>query len=200
MKTLINILLIVFVLQSSALAAAGISMSTNEKKQLDTFFTHFTEPDMRTFRQAELTDDPLIHTAPWHIVFNLADNPEKTNGGYKTLIPQKLIDELKRKYLDKVVSDHQRSVHTFGPAAGEVTVFSQVDALTRIDDGPFQAKGTVYYIPGQIEPDPHAAPKTWSRKGIQVGLKDKFTARPKKSGNSGDERYILLEYDVTEQE
>jgi hypothetical protein len=104
-----------------------------------------------------------------------------------------------RKYFDKVISKHAEPVYTMGQASGEAYIFSQIDRLVKLDNGLFEAKGTVYYTGSGETLDPHAAPEVWQNEGIDVGISMTFTALIKKINSDGKDRYILLQYAFKEQ-
>jgi hypothetical protein len=191
------ILLIItcLLLPSWAAAQGEIKLSAAEKKQLNTFFSNFSEAAVEGFKQDSLSQEALLNFALAHIYINVPKSLKRTKDGASAIIPAALVDKTTEKYFGQKLKQHQKSEYLVPEASGEAYKFSQITKLTAAGNDLFQAEGVIYAAGSGSTLDPHGTPAAWKKAGEEVEQIGKFTALIKKV-KSGKERYILLEYQV----
>jgi hypothetical protein len=179
-----------------ALARTGVPLSGDEKKTLDTFFSNFSEVNMKNFATGGLSDDDLLYFAAWHCIINAADAFQKTKDGDSIIIPADAIDKVTEKYFGQKINKHLKATYEESLGSGDAYVFSQVDSLQMRDDGSWLARGTVYATGSGAAVDPHATMQEWEKAGESVNPQGTFTGRIRRAdGDPG--RWILLEYEAS---
>jgi hypothetical protein len=182
-------------LPSLAIAQAEIKMNAAEKKQLDTFFSNFSEVGLKSFKQNSLSQEDLLNFALGHIYKNAEKSLKQTKDGAAAIIPAALVDKTTEKYFGQKVQKHEKSEYLAPLASGEAYVFSQITKLTGRGQDLFQAEGAIYQTGSGGTPDPHGTPAAWKKAGEEVEQLGKFSALIKKA-KTGQGRYILLEYNA----
>lgn len=177
-----------------AVACFGASVSADEKKQLDDFFTPLAEANTQSFKQQSLTDSMLQDFAQLFLVCHEAKSLRNKNR-VTVLIPAARVDDVTEKYFGRKVSRHASAEYEVSPCSNDVELFSQVDELIALANDRFEARGTSYYVSGGTKLDRHARPDTWKKKGIQVGTYATFTAVLKPAAEKG--QYVIVEYTLS---
>ena len=94
----ILLLISFFLLPSWAMAQKEIKMSSGEKKQLDTFFSNFSEAGLQSFKQNSLSQEALLNFALDHIYKNDYKSIKHSKDGNTAIIPAALVDKVTEKY------------------------------------------------------------------------------------------------------
>lgn len=195
MKFLSTCLIICLFLPSWALAQAEIKMSAGEKKQLDTFFSNFSEAALESFKQNALSQETLLNFALDDIYKNDYKSIKHSKDGNTAIIPAALVDKVTEKYFGQKIKKHEKSEYSVPEASGEAIKFSQIARLLGAGKDTFVAEGVIYQTGSGGTPDPHGNPAAWKKAGEEVEQLGKFSALITKE-KTGNERYILLEYQV----
>jgi hypothetical protein len=172
-----------------------INLNAVEKKQLNTFFSNFSEADVKSFKQNSLTHEALLNFALDHIYKNADKSLKRSKDGSAAIIPAALVDKTTEKYLGQKIQKHEKSEYLVPLASGEAYKFSQITRLRGAGKDLFQAEGVIYMTGSGGTPDPHGTPEAWKKAGEEVEQIGKFSALIKKD-RTGKEHYILLEYYV----
>jgi hypothetical protein len=198
MKMLAVVCLVALFVPGIGHAQKTVSMTVAEHKGLNTFFSNFSEVNLRSFKKGALDDKALLDFTLWHCVMNAPKSFKTTKDGLSIIIPAVAVDKVTERYFGKKLSRHAKKDYTAELATGEAYVFSQVDALTQLADGTYLAKGTVYYTGSGGTPDPQATPRAWAKAGEDVRIQGTFSGIIEKVKADGKERSILLEYTATQ--
>jgi hypothetical protein len=197
MKMVLKMLVVLCLLHGVVFAQGEVDMQPALKKQLNVFFSNFSECNFQSFRQGELTDQRLLDFALWNCTFNLLDKLKKAPDGSHALADAALIDSLSEKYFGLKPSKHEKQVYQVDLASGEGYVFSQVDTLSQRSPDTFLARGTIYYTGSGGRPDPHGTPAVWKKQGEKVKVYGTFTGQIRKVA-SPKEHYVLEQYEMLE--
>ncbi len=194
--TSIWLLITCLFLPSLATAQAEVKLSAAEKKQLNTFFSNFSEVAMESFKQGSLSQEALLKFALDHIYKNDYKSIKHSQDGNTAIIPAALVDKVTEKYFGQKVQKRQKSKYQVPEASGEAWWFSQISRLTQAGNDLFQAEGVIYVASSGSTIDMHANPASWKKSGEdEVGRVGTFSALIKKV-RPGKTPYILLEYQV----
>jgi hypothetical protein len=197
MKTVLQSFVLLCLLQGIGFAQGEVDMQPALKKQLNVFFSNFSECNFQSFKQGELTDQRLLDFALWNCTFNLLGKLKRTPDGNSALADAALIDSISEKYFGLKPGKHEKQVYQVDLASGEAYVFSQVDTLTQRSPDTYQARGTIYYAGSGSTIDPHATPAVWKKQGEKVKIYGTFTGQIRKVA-SPKEHYILEQYEMLE--
>ena len=166
-----------------------------EKKQLNTFFSNFSEANVKSFKQNSLTRAELLNFALLHIYKNAYKSLKHSKDGSAAIIPAALVDQTTQKYFGQKIQQHEKSEYLVPLADGEAYIFSQITRLLGAGKDLFQAEGVIYMTGSGGTPDPHGTPEAWKKAGEEVEQLGKFSALIRQD-RTGKKRYILLEYHV----
>lgn len=178
--------------------AKPVKMDRALKRQLNTFFSNFSEARVASFRRYKLSDEQMIRFALLHEFYN---NSVQS-------VPAKRVDSLANWYFGSPIKRHalpadfrgdgslRGGTYTFGVGAGDPLPFSQIATLTDIGNGEFAAITNDYETHAEI--DPHGAYQPVAKNNCDVS-KDacfigKHKALVKRVGDGQRRRFILLEY------
>jgi hypothetical protein len=178
-------------------ATAAEKLDTAQRRELDTFFSNFSEARVESFTPGSLSDDALLSFALAHNYINKFKTLKVSRDKLSVLVPAESVDRTTEKYFGRTLGAHRGAPYSVPLADGEALPFSQVRTLTaRGEAGHYQAEGIIYQ-PGGVGPlDVHATPQTWSRQGAEVQETARFTAVIDKVRTGGGERWVLREYRV----
>lgn len=190
MKKFLTILLLAIPLL--ALAQSEMKLDAAQKKKLNTFFSNFSEVDLKSFKQNSLSDVALLEFGLAHNFINREKSLKKSKDGNSVIITSEQVDAATIKYFGKTVTQHQGKTYTRPMASGEAYTFSQINSLGELGGNTFLAKGVIFTTGSGGTPNPHGTPQEWKKKGEEVEQAGSFTAKIKADG----ERYILIEYSV----
>ncbi len=182
-----------------------VKLTPEEKKDLNTFFSNFSEVFVEPFEKDKITDKDLILFSVLHNYKNNEKRFVKGGKEYQVKIKASYIDETVMKYFGKKIMKHQ-SVDDNGieyrdgwysttDASGEEYVFSQITSL--YDNGSiFTAAVNVYSASSGWTGDTHANETIW-KKAVPDDVPqvtEKMKATLKKVTENGKSRYILIDY------
>ena len=163
------LLIICLFLPSLAMAQAEIKLSAGEKKQLDTFFSNFSEANLKSFKQNSLSQEALLNFALDHIYKNDYKSLKHSKDGNSAIIPAALVDQVTEKYFGQKLKKHEKAEYPVPEASGEAYIFSQITRLLGAGQDLFQAEGVIYMTGSGGTPDPARHPgsleKGWRRSG-----------------------------------
>jgi hypothetical protein len=182
-------------LPSLAMAQSAINLNEVQKKQLNIFFSNFSEVQMKSFKQKTLTNEALLNFALEHIYKNADKSLKRSKDGSAAIIPAAWVDKTTEKYFGQKIQKHEKSEYLVPLASGEAYRFSQITRLLGAGQDLFQAAGVIYLTGSGGTSDPHGTPAAWKKAGEEVQQVGKFSALIKKD-RTGQERYLLLEYRV----
>lgn len=193
MKKILILFAIMMVITTLSFAAA-IKLEPAKQKKLNIFFSNFSEADVTSFAQGELSDQAMIDFALRHVYINNFKSLKKSKDGSSVIATSKQIDTATMKYFGKKVKQHKESSYTIPCADGEAFYFSQLDALEDLGNKTFKATGTIYSTGSGGTPDVHGTPADWEKAEEDVAVTNKFSALIKSEG----ERYLLVEYSLAD--
>ena len=180
-----------------------IEMDANMKKQLDTFFSNFSEAYVEPFAKGKIEDANLIRFGALHVILNntkLVENKGENNYGY---IKAENIDGATLYFFGKKTQKHTtiegytygNGYYKFPKASGEVYTFSQIDKLYDLGNNTFKAEVSIYTASSGFAGDSHGTMEKWKASGEDIPkLNKKINAVIQKINDNGKERYILMEY------
>ena len=183
----------------SVFAQSEYKMNPAERKQLDTFFSNFSETGLPSFTQGALTSEVLSRFAVRHAYINDLKSLKKSKDGFSVLVPAEQVDAVTDKYFGTKIRNHAQKEYSAPLADGEAYVFSQIKSLQPVGDDRFRAAGEIYSTGSGGTPDPHGTPEQWAKAGETVDSAGMFTALIQKV-KTGKEHWIILEYHVVDRE
>jgi hypothetical protein len=122
-------LIICLLLPSLATAQTEIKMSAVQKKKLDTFFSNFSESNLKSFKQNSLSQEAILNFALDHIYKNDYKAIKHSKDGNSAIIPAVLVDNVMEKYFGQKLKTHPKAEFLVPEASGETYVFSQISRL-----------------------------------------------------------------------
>jgi len=180
-----------------------IKMDANLKKQLDTFFSNFSEAYVEPFEKGEIEDANLIRFGVLHVILNdskLIEKKGENNFGY---INAENVDGATMYYFGKKPQKHaniegytyENGYYKFPKASGEVYTFSQIDKLYDLGSDTYKAEVSIYTASSGFAGDYHGTLDQWKASGEDIPkLNKKINAVIRKINDNGKERYNLMEY------
>lgn len=180
-----------------------IKMDVNLKKQLDTFFSNFSEAYVEPFEKGKIEDANLIRFGVLHVILNdskLIEKKGENNFGY---IKAENVDGATLYFLGKKPQKHtniegysyENGYYKFPRASGEVYTFSQIDKLYDLGSDTYKAEVSIYTASSGFAGDYHGTAEQWKASGEDIPkLNKKINAVIQKINDNGKERYILMEY------
>lgn len=193
MKKVLTILAVMLVIATLG-SAAAIKLDAAKQKKLNVFFSNFSEANVDSFAQGELSDQAMLDFALSHVYINKFKSLKKSKDGNSVIATSKQVDTATMKYFGQKIKKHKENSYTIPCADGEVFYFSQLDSLEDLGKKTFKATGTVYSTGSGGTPDVHGTPAEWEKAEEDVGVASKFSALIKSEG----ERYLLVEYSLAD--
>lgn len=184
----------------SSIALGGtkeVKMTTSTRKQLNVFFSNFSEAHVAPFTQKSLKDAALINFGIRHNLINRSDKFE-FKGGYAYISASK-VQETVTKYFGKQIkniktSNYSNGKYRIAPADGEAVRFSQINKLYSKGNGYYTAYITIFEASSGFTGDIHGNMSSWKRTAENPydipSVVGKMKATIKKQGS----RYILIDY------
>jgi hypothetical protein len=192
---LLGLVFLFLLLPAMAAAQSAVKLEPAEKKKLDTFFSNFSEVNLKSFNQDSLSREDLLNFALDHIYKNNYKSIKHSKETNSAVIPAAVVDKVTDKYFGRTLPQHAKAEYIVPEASGEAYIFSQVVKLADVGQNRYQAEGVIYLTASGGTPDPHGTPAAWKKAGAEVEQIGKFSALIKKE-TAGTPRYILLEYQV----
>lgn len=180
-----------------------IEMDVNIKKQLDIFFSNFSEAYLEPFEKGKIGDANLIRFGALHVILNntkLIETKGENNMGY---IKAENVDgatlyfwgEKPKKHTTIDGYTYENGYYKFPKASGEVYTFSQIDKLYDLGNNTYKAEVSIYTASSGFAGDSHATMEKWKASGEDIPtLNKKINAVIQKINDNGKERYLLMEY------
>jgi hypothetical protein len=106
-------------LPSLAMAQSEINLTAIEQEQLNTFFSNFSEANLKSFKQNSLTREALLNFALEHIYKNADTSLKRSKDGSAAIIPATLVDKTTEKYFGQKIKRHEKSEYLV-PLASEL--------------------------------------------------------------------------------
>ena len=175
-----------------ALAGTASAATPNAalRKQLNTFFSNFSEVYLPSFAEGKLSDLALLEFALSHLNINAGDKLTPSADGNSAIAPANLIDKTTLRYFDRKIKDGRKATYRVELASGETYRFSQVDDVEDAGDGRTRVTGIVYAASSGAVLDPQADPTAWAADGEEAEVAAHFTAVIRKIAK----RYVLVSY------
>jgi hypothetical protein len=146
-----------------------VAMSEDMRRQMNTFFSNFSEASLPPFREGELADTSLIQFALSHININA---PRRVVNGR---LAARHVDTVSAKYFGRTVRRHQsvgircadskweggrsgcyqNGYYSFDFSDGEAFAFSQIVRLVDMGDRRYTAYVNLFRPTLDFEGDPH---------------------------------------------
>jgi hypothetical protein len=175
-----------------------VKLSADEQKNLNVFFSNFSEVGLEPFAKGKLTDEALINFGVLHLYKNNKSLFEKTDA-VNAKIKEDKVSESVQKYFGVNIASHKstkqfkyKNGYYFIPLAdGEVYTFSQVERLTDNGGDLYTAYVNVYTAGSGWTGDANGLKKDWEKDGSEVPVfsgKYKAVFGKKNTGN------VLVEY------
>jgi hypothetical protein len=195
-----KIIFLVFILASAvAMAQTEIKLSAQEKKELDTFFSNFSEARVENFTPETLSGEALLQFGLTYNYINNFKSLKASKDGLSAIVSSDLIDAATEKYFGTKIKSHKSKEYSVPMADGEAYTFSQIRSLEKIENEKFRAKGEIFVASSGAVLNAHGTREEWKKAGEEVICAGSFEAILKKSPKDKD-RYILLQYQVIPRE
>lgn len=208
-KLMAAAVILLFIFTGAAFAETPgkeVKLSVSEKKQLNIFFSNFSEVFLEPFAKDKITDKALIAFSVSHNYRNNEKLFVKGGKEYQVKIKASYIDDTVMKFFGKKISKHQ-SVNDADAeyrdgwyykteASGEEYDFSQVVSLHDNGDGIFTATVNVFSAGSGWTGNVHGNEKEWKKASPEdvPQITQVMKATLKKVTEKGKGRYILMEY------
>jgi len=189
--------LLLFTLVSTiSFAQTDVHLSSREKKELNTFFSNFSEANVESFSSATLSDEIMLQFALRHNYMNKFKSLKKSKDGLSSIISRDLVDMATEKYFGRKITFHKSKEYLVPMADGEAYLFSQIRRLIESDGETFKAEGEIFSASSGSTADAHGTYRDWKKAGEEVERIGKFEAIIKRSAKDKD-RYVLLQYHIS---
>jgi hypothetical protein len=180
------------------------TMDAALKKNLDVFFSNFSEANVKSFEKDKIDASSLISFGVKHIIINndklIQYNAGNKNEGY---IKTADVDTMTSYYFGKKVTQHktvdaytlENGLYKIQMASGETYTFSQIDKLYDLGSNKYKAEVSIYTASSGFTGDAHGTMSDWKASGEDVPvLSNKVTSTIEKISENGTDRYILIDY------
>jgi len=180
-----------------------VKLTSEEQKKLNTFFSNFSEVNLKPFKRGEISNDELINFGVYH---NYKNNPkyfEKSGEGNVRLKEGYVVNSV-QKYFGLTLGEQKstpdikyKSGYYYIPEAdGEAFTFSQVEKVIDIGYDQFIAYVNVYTASSGWTGNVHSNPNEWNADGEgKPELSGKYKASYSKGVNpNGETAYTLVDY------
>jgi hypothetical protein len=186
--------------------APHLTLSAEETRQLNTFFSNFSEALMEPFTRDNQDDKNLIDFAILHNYINNYARFERGRAEHQVKIKASYIDETTRRFFGKTIPhpqpDPDRGIeyhegwYHCTDASGEAYYFSQVASLSDQGKGLYTATIKVYVAGSGWTGDVHGTEADWKKADPEdvPQVAEVMQATLRKITDQGKSRYILLDY------
>jgi len=202
MKRAIPFYLILLLGLPSLVPAKEIILSSTMRKQLNTFFSNFSEAWVPPFQKGKMPNSTLIQFGIMHNVINNRKLIHELRDGNGALTRQ-YVEQSVKKYFGNAKIVHgtipgyryTNGQYTFPLGDGEELRFAQLTKLVDLGNQHFRASVNEYIAPNHFE-DVHALENEWKRlpEDERPILRAIMSATINKVTEKGKSRYILIEY------
>ena len=127
MKKWLTVILVLF--STFAMAQSEEKLDVTRKKNLDTFFSNFSEANVQSFKKGSLSDEALLNFALTHNYINNFKALKKSADGRSLIVPAGSVDKTTLKYFGLKIDKHPKGDYPVPLADGEAYTFSQISRL-----------------------------------------------------------------------
>jgi hypothetical protein len=184
-----------------------VNLTAKEKKELNTFFSYFSEVFLDPFTKESITDKDLIIFALGHNYKNNYERFEKGDKPYNVKLKASFVDETVNKYFGRKIKKHQsidpvryvKGKYICPDNSSEEFSFSQIENLYDLGNNLFLANVNNFNADPAWTGDTHATLQEWKKKdeGVRVPeISEKMKATLQKVIENGKSRYILIDYQI----
>ncbi|OBZ19345.1 hypothetical protein A8L34_07500 [Bacillus sp. FJAT-27264] len=212
MKKILSIFIVltfIFSFQAGAFAANNNlynSYDNTKKKELNTFFSNFSEVNMKSFNSKNYKDIDLIQFAILHNDINYGDRIQVEGGSYFTLKDTYVSETIKRFFGIQVKQQkingysYSNGKYKWAAASGAAYPnFSQVTSFVKNNDGTYSASLGVYQADSESMGNRVMyQPKNLWTKDFKAKLIGNASAIVKLVKINDKQTYQLLQYSYTE--
>jgi hypothetical protein len=183
-----------------------VKLTPTDRKQLNTFFSNFSEVFVEPFEKDKIIDKELIQFSISHNYKNNEKLFVKGGKEYQVKIKASKIDDSVYKFFGKKITKHQ-SIDDRGieyrdgwycttDASGEEYYFSQIVTLKDNGNSMFTATVNVYSAGSGWTGNVHGTEKEWKKASPDdvPQLTEIMKANLRKVTGKGKNRYILIDY------
>lgn len=184
-----------------------VVIDTKIQENLDTFFTYFSEANIKDFNENELTEEEMINFSIYYNFIHAFDKFTVIKERCCALIESKYVKESESYFFGKQALKHgstgkyellDNKYKVFLANKGEL-IISKTDKLYDLGNEEYLAELSVYNVNGFEEDLKSIFEELKKGDSKFIKLKGKKTAKIKKINDNGNERFILLSYE-TQQE
>jgi len=190
------ILIIIFVGLCAVLSAKNeIKLNGAEIKNLNIFFSNFSEAHVTSFDENSLNDDILLKFGIRHVYINKFSILKDSHDNLLKVVPMGLIDAATEKYFGKKVLSNRKKEYLTPVADSDSNVFSRITSLHDNQNGTYTAYGVIYSGVSALLRDPYEPSTDLDKANDEFSADADFVAVIKKS-EINKTRYIILKYEV----
>lgn len=183
-----------------------LTLSAEETRQLNTFFSNFSEVLMQPFVLNQLDHKAIIEFAILHNYINNYNRFERGKTEHQVKIKTSYIDETTERFFGKTIPHPQpvpdRSIEFHDgwyhctDASGEAYFFSQIASFSEQGKGLYSAKVKVFLAGSGWTGDVHGTEADWEKADPDdvPQVAEVMQATLRKITDQGKKRYIILEY------
>ena len=183
----------------------NVQLSDNEKANLNSYFTAFSEIHLPVFTQNNLPDSVLIQFGVYYNYRKHFKMFKQIAVGSKASIGEVQVAGTAFHFFGVAIKKHQPSEgivysknnYIIANSDGEAYRFSQIRSLSDAGNGVFNANIEIFSASSGFTGDINASPETWisASAGEDAPISEgKMKAKIRKIEEKGTIRYVLLEY------
>ncbi len=201
---IISILITVSCIAFADTAPKDVNIKLAEKKQLNTFFSNFSEAFVEPFEKDALSDAALIQFCITHNYINNYSFFVKAGGEYQMKIKASYINSSAVKFFGRKVVKHQsvgsieykNGWYYTTDASGEAFSFSQIATLYDNGNNIYTATVNVYTAGSGWAGNVHGDNAEWKKFSPDdlPELSEVMKSTLQKIKDKGNSRYILIDY------
>lgn len=191
--------------QDSISSEKKVALSDTEIKNLNAYFTSFSEIYLPEFSKRNIQDSILIQFGVYYNYRNHFNMFKQIKAGSKASISEMQVNDTVFKFFGIKISKHQsiegveynNKKYIIVNSDGEAYRFSQLRTLSDIGDGLFSATIEIYIASSGFTGDVNADPETWKTNTDEAEMPEsegKMKAIIRKTVENGDNKYVLIEY------
>ncbi len=174
-----------------------VTLSADEQKKLNTFFSSFAEINFDGFKRNEVSDAQLASFGVYHNQINnaklfekAADNSIKIKKEYVEKSAEKYFNRVPKVHASAPGIDFKDGYYNIPESSGEAFLFAQVLEVQDFGKGEFAATVQLFTAGSGWTGDRNANPESWAKDDDAPQLTQTVQAMYSKIGD----RPVLLEY------
>ncbi|MBM7870784.1 hypothetical protein JOC70_002278 [Clostridium pascui] len=181
-----------------------VVIDTKLQESLNTFFTYFSEANIKDFKENELTEEEMINFSVYYNFIHAFDKFTVIKERCCALIESKYVKESESYFFGKQASKHKSTSQyelldnrykVFLANKGQLTI-SKTDKLYDLGNGEYLAELSIYNVNGFEEDLKGIFEELKKGDSKFIKIKGKKIAKIKKINENGNERFILLSYET----